>query len=56
MKTMVNRVKRSGMYYLMATNVPVNEAQSARFDKWGAVVVVFVLLGVAGLMRIVLAV
>lgn len=54
MKTTVCKVKRSGIYYLMIPIAPVNEARSARFDIWGAAVVVTLLLGIAGLMRLVL--
>jgi hypothetical protein len=54
MKTTVYKVKRSGIYYLMIPVAPVNAARSARFDVWGAVIVVTLLLGVAGLMRLIL--
>jgi len=54
MKTTVSKVKRSGIYYLMTTIAPINEARSARFDIWGAAVVVALLLGAAGLMKLVL--
>ncbi|MDD5140338.1 MAG: hypothetical protein PHY43_08795 [Verrucomicrobiales bacterium] len=54
MKTTVCKVKRSGIYYLMTTIAPINEARSARFDIWGAAVVVALLLGTAGLVRLIL--
>jgi hypothetical protein len=54
MKTTFGKVKRSGLYYLMAASVPLNEVRSARFDIWGAVVVVALLLGAIGLMKLVL--
>jgi hypothetical protein len=54
MKNTVCKVKRSGIYYLMTTIAPINEARSARFDIWGAAVVVALLLGVVGLMKLVL--
>lgn len=54
MKTTLGTVRRSGLYYLMATIAPVNEARSARLDTWGAAVVVILLLGVMGLMRVIL--
>lgn len=54
MKTTLGKVRRSGVYYLMAPIAPVNEARSARFDIWGAAVVTALLLGVAGLMRLIL--
>ena len=54
MKTPICRVRRSGIYYLMTTIAPVNETRSARFDIWGAAIVVVLLLGVASLMRLIL--
>ena len=54
MKSTICKVRRSGIYYLMTTIAPINEARSARFDIWGAAVVVTLLLGVAGLMRLIL--
>lgn len=54
MKTVVSKVKRSGVYYLMTTVAPVNESRNARLDVWGAVAVVVLLLAVVGLMRLVL--
>jgi hypothetical protein len=55
MKIVANKVKRSGVYYLMTTVASVNEPRTARLDTWGAVAVVVLLLGVVGLMRLVLA-
>ena len=56
MKTVVNKVNRSGVYYLMTTVVSNDEARSARSDTLGTLVVVLLLLGVVGLMRLVLTV
>ncbi len=56
MKVVANKVKRSGVYYLMTTVVSANETRNARSDTWGAVAVVILLLGVVGLMRLVLTV
>jgi hypothetical protein len=56
MKTVVNKVKRSGVYYLMTTVAATDEAKSARSDSWGILTVVLLLLGVMSLMRLVLAV
>jgi hypothetical protein len=56
MKTGQLKVKRSGVYHLMNTIAPENAAHSAWFDIWGAMVVVGLLLGLAGLMRLVLTV
>jgi hypothetical protein len=55
MKTVVNKVNRSGVYYLM-TSVTTDEAKNARSDTWGTVAVLLLLLGVVGLMKLVLTV
>ena len=54
MKATVSKLKRSGIIYLMNPIAPTNEARSARFDTWGAAVVVALLLGIASLMRLIL--
>jgi hypothetical protein len=56
MKTVVNPVKRSGVYYLMTTVASVDEKRNARSDTWGTVAVVVLLLGVVGLVRLFLTV
>lgn len=56
MKTVVNKVKRSGVYYLMTTVASVDETRHARSDTWGAIAVVVLLLGVVGLVRLFLTV
>ena len=55
MKTVVSKVNRSGVYYLMTTVVATDATQNARRDIWGIVGVVVVLLGVTGLVRLILA-
>jgi hypothetical protein len=55
MKTIVSKVNRSGVYYLMTT-VTTNESKSARSDTWGTLAVVLLMLGVVGLMKLVLTV
>ncbi len=52
MKSVVGKVRRSGVCYLMAPVNRVNEARNARFDTWGAVVVVILLLLMVGLVRL----
>ena len=52
MKTMVGKVRRSGVYFLMATVGPDNEARKARSDIWGTITVVVLLLGMVGLVRL----
>jgi hypothetical protein len=54
MKTAVSKVNRSGVYYLMTTVAPRDQAQNARLDTWGIVGFVVVLLGMTGLMRLIL--
>jgi hypothetical protein len=56
MKTVVSKVKRSGVYYLITTVAPLHESRNARFDMWGTVAVIVLLLGVVGLMRLILTV
>jgi hypothetical protein len=56
MKTVVQKVKRSGIYYLMTTVAPSDETQNARLDIYGAVAVIVLLLAVVGLMRLALTV
>jgi hypothetical protein len=55
MKTVVSKVNRSGVYYLITTVAPNNEGRNARFDIWGVVTVVVLLLGVVGLVRLALS-
>ncbi len=55
MKTIVGKVRRSGVCYLMSPVTRVNEARNARSDTWGTVVVVVLLLGLIGLVRLFLA-
>jgi hypothetical protein len=56
MKTVVTKVKRSGVYYLITAIASVDDSRNARRDTWGIVGVIALLLGVAGLMRLVLSV
>jgi hypothetical protein len=53
MKTVVNKVNRSGVYYLM-TSVTSNETKNARLDTWGTLIVVLLVLSVVGLVKLVL--
>ena len=52
MKTIVGKVRRSGVYYLMAAVGPLNESRKARSDTWGTVAVVILLMGMVGLMKL----
>jgi hypothetical protein len=55
MKTVVSKVKRSGVYYLITSIASVDDSRNTRRDTWGIVGVVALLLGVAGLMRLLLS-
>ena len=55
MKTTAGKIRRSNVYYLMTKSGPINEDRNARSDIFGIVVVVVLLLGVVGLMRLVLS-
>jgi hypothetical protein len=55
MKTVISKVNRSGVYYLMTTVAPADETRNARFDMWGAAIVVILLMGLGAVMRLVLA-
>ncbi len=52
MKTIVGKVRRSGVYYLMTTVGSANEARNARSDTWGTVAVVVLLMGVVGMVKL----
>ena len=52
MKTVAGKIRRSGVYYLMGPIASINEARNARSDIWGTVVVLVLLLGVVGLVRL----
>ena len=54
MKTVIGKVNRSGVYYLITTVVPAHEARNARLDVWGTMAVIVLLLGVTILMRLAL--
>lgn len=56
MKTVVNKVKRSGVYYLMTTVTSTDESRNAKSDTWGAIAVVVLLLGVVSLVRLFLTI
>ena len=55
MKTIVGKVRRSGVYYLMTKAGPIDEDRNARSDTWGTILVVILLLTVVGLVRLILA-
>jgi hypothetical protein len=52
MKTVVGKIRRSSVYYLMGPIASLNEAHNARSDIWGTVVVLVLLLGLVCLVRL----
>ncbi len=50
----MGKVNRSGVYYLITTETPINHASKAEFDAFGSVIVVVLLLGVVSLVRLIL--
>ena len=54
MKTVLGKVRRSGVYYLMTKAGPLDEERNARADTWGSIVVVVLLLAIVGLVRLLL--
>jgi len=49
------RVKRSALYHLINTIMPINHVLKAKFDVWGSIFVVGLTLGTVSLMRVLLA-
>jgi hypothetical protein len=53
MTTVVHKaVRRSRLYRLITTISPINHSRIAKKDSWGAVIVMFLLVGVLNLMRL----
>jgi len=48
------KINRSGVYYLINTVAPINQALKAEFDAFGSVIVVGLFLGIVSLVRFVL--
>jgi hypothetical protein len=48
------KINRSGVYYLINTVAPINQALKAEFDAFGSVIVVGLFLGIVSLGRFVL--
>jgi hypothetical protein len=55
MKTVFDRVNRSGVYYLISTLAPINLKRKAKFDALGGVMVVALVAGLVAVMRLILA-
>jgi hypothetical protein len=53
MITVVHKVvRRSSLYRLICTISPINHSRIAKKDAWGAVIVMFLLVGMLNLMRL----
>jgi hypothetical protein len=54
MKSVVRKTIRSGLYHLINPITPINHAHKAKFDVWGSLLVIGLLLGTVELMRLIL--
>lgn len=54
MKSVIRKVNRSGLYHLINPITPINHALNARFDVWGSLLVICLLLGTVELVRLIL--
>jgi hypothetical protein len=54
MKSVVRKINRSGLYHLINPITPINHALKAKFDVWGSLLVIGLLLGTVELMRLIL--
>ena len=54
MKSVVRKTNRSGLYHLINPITPINHALKAKFDLWGSLLVIGLLLGTVELMRLIL--
>jgi hypothetical protein len=55
MKVVLNKVKRSGFYYLINPIAPINHALKVKSDTWGSVIVIGLVLGVVSVVRLILS-
>jgi hypothetical protein len=56
MKVVLNKVKRSGFYYLINPIAPINHALKVKSDTCGSVFVVGLVLAIASCVRLILSV
>lgn len=56
MKIVLNKVKRSGFYYLINPIAPINHAFKVKSDTFGSVIVVGLVLGGVSFVRLILSV
>jgi hypothetical protein len=55
MKVVLNKVKRSGFYYLINPIAPINHAFKVKSDTFGSVIVVGLVLGAVSFVRLILS-
>jgi hypothetical protein len=55
MKVVLNKVKRSGFYYLINPIAPINHALKVKSDTFGSAIVVGLVLGVVSFVRLILS-
>ena len=55
MKLVLTKVKRSGFYYLINPIAPINHALKVKSDTCGSVIVVGLVLGGVGFVRLILS-
>ena len=53
-KDVVRKVNRSGLYHLINPITPINHALKAKFDIWGSLLVICLLLAIVELVRLIL--
>jgi hypothetical protein len=52
MKDVIRKVNRSSLYHLINPITPINHALNAKFDVWGSLLVIFLLLATVELVRL----
>jgi|HubBroStandDraft_2_1064218.scaffolds.fasta_scaffold948233_1 hypothetical protein len=52
MKDVVRKVNRSSLYHLINPITPINHALNAKFDAWGSLLVICLLLATVELVRL----
>ena len=52
MKDVIRKVNRSSLYHLINPITPINHVLNAKFDVWGSLLVIFLLLATVELVRL----
>ncbi|MGH7951205.1 MAG: hypothetical protein ACREFE_04710 [Limisphaerales bacterium] len=55
MRKVSDKIARSNFYHLITAATSANHIRIARFDAWGVVIVIALLVGMVDLVRLVLA-